>query len=355
MSFFALATLLPFALTVMAALHGGAWGWLALSAMTVLVVVLDRLTARHTRNADPAAEFPAATPLLIVLGIMHLLLLALIVRSSGGNTGLDTSEKLLAGIAAGMIFGQISHPVAHELIHRPARGPRLLGRVIYTSLLVGHHASAHLRVHHVHVGTENDPSSARLGEGFYRFALRAAPGAFMAGLRAESRLRAKVEAARRRPHPYVFHVGGAILTVIAALLLGGLVGAGVLVAVSLYAQIQMLLSDYVQHYGLRRRARPDGTPEPVGPQHSWNAPFRYSSALTLNAPRHSDHHVAPSRPYPALRFNAEMPVLPASVPVMAVVALVPPLWRRIMDPRCERLSGARNFATRGRGMKNRLA
>ncbi|MDX1780519.1 MAG: fatty acid desaturase, partial [Thalassovita sp.] len=104
-----------------------------------------------------------------------------------------------------------------------------------------------------------------------------------------------------------------------------------------YAQIQMLLSDYVQHYGLRRALRPDGKPAPVGPEHSWNTPHWYSSALMLNAPRHSDHHMHPARHYPALRLAPDMPVLPQSLPVMAVVALWPPRWRKVMEPRLEAL------------------
>ncbi|HSG55886.1 MAG TPA: fatty acid desaturase, partial [Paracoccaceae bacterium] len=96
--------------------------------------------------------------------------------------------------------------------------------------------------------------------------------------------------------------------------------------------MQLLLSDYVQHYGLRRRTRADGRLEPVGPQHSWNAAPWFSAAVMLNAPRHSDHHLNPARPYPALRLDAaSMPVLPRSLPVMAMLALWPAAWRRVMD------------------------
>jgi alkane 1-monooxygenase len=94
-----------------------------------------------------------------------------------------------------------------------------------------------------------------------------------------------------------------------------------------------MLSDYVQHYGLSRRIMADGKPEPVGSRHSWNAPHLMSSALMLNAPRHSDHHANPARPFPALRLEDNMPMLPRSLPVMACVALFPRLWRRVMDPR----------------------
>ena len=116
------------------------------------------------------------------------------------------------------------------------------------------------------------------------------------------------------------------------------IGVVALLGLSLYAQMQLLLSDYVQHYGLHRRTGPDGRTEPVGPMHSWNAPHFWSSAMLLNAPRHSDHHIHPSRSYPSLELDhTRMPVLPHSLPVMAAMALVQPLWRRKMDPRLDRL------------------
>lgn len=335
MPLFFIASLAPFALIAAGILWGGAWPWLALGYMAALVAILDRLLAHQTRNADPQAEFPLADPLLILLGLLHFALLGACVWAvAGAQQGLAWPERVALGIAGGMVLGQISHPVAHELIHRPARGKRLLGRLIYTSLLVGHHVSAHLRVHHVHVGSDADPNSAPLGMGFYRFAPRATLGSFRAGLAAETRLR-RGAGRGRLSHPYMLYVGGGL----AALLLVGLVlgWAGMLsyLALCLYAQMQILLSDYVQHYGLRRKPRADGRPEPVGPQHSWNAPHRYSAAVTVNAPRHSDHHVTPSRPYPALQLDrATMPILPHPLPVMAALALVPPLWRRVMDRRC---------------------
>lgn len=95
-----------------------------------------------------------------------------------------------------------------------------------------------------------------------------------------------------------------------------------------------MITDYVQHYGLPRAPGPDGRPEPCGPQHSWNTPHAASSALMLNAPRHSDHHCRPRVAYPGLRLDtAAMPTLPHALPVMALIALWPRKWRQIMDPR----------------------
>lgn len=335
MPLFFLATLAPFALIVLAVGLNGVWPWLALGYMTILTALLDRMTGK-IENADPGAEFPLANPLLVLLGLLHFALMALAVRALAGDMGLSRTGLIVTGIACGLVFGQISHPVAHELIHRQSRMQRLLGRLIYTSLLTGHHASAHLRVHHSHVGSDGDPNSAPIGMGFYRFALRAAPGSFRAGWAAENRLRASATGPRGM-HPYQLYVGGGLAVALASALIGGAAGLLACVALCLHAQMQILLSDYVQHYGLRRKPRADGRLEPVGPQHSWNAPHRFSSALTLNAPRHSDHHVTPSRPYPALQLDpAQMPLLPRSLPVMAALALIPPAWRRVMDPRCAR-------------------
>ncbi len=333
MPLFSIAASLPLILTVLAALWGGVWGVLALGTITVLVFTLDRVIAADG-NPDPEAEFPAADAVLVGLGLGHFAVLALAIWAVAGGHDLSGTERALVALSAGLSMGQISHPVAHELIHRPARAKRWLGRLIYTSLLFGHHVSAHLRVHHVHVASPEDPSSARPGEGFYRYALRAWPGAFRAGLKAESRRHADRQLWQ---HPYLLYLGGAGALVSATALSLGAAGVAALFFIAGYAQVQILLSDYVQHYGLRRAQRQDGRLEPVGPQHSWNAPHVMSAAMTLNAPRHSDHHVTPQRPYPALQLDrATMPVLPQSLPVMAVLALVPPLWRRIMDPRAAR-------------------
>lgn len=195
MILFAIATMTPMLLVLAGAVLGGGWVYAGLVYMTALVAGMDRLVARDMGNAAPGAEFPAARALLWVLGIGHFVVLAGVLCGlvTGGASGLG---KLALGLAAGLIFGQISHPVAHELIHQPGRGARLLGRLIYSSLLIGHHASAHLRVHHIHVGSEADPNTPRLGRGFYRYALIASLGSFRAGFAAESAM------LRRAGHPF---------------------------------------------------------------------------------------------------------------------------------------------------------
>ncbi|WP_415182248.1 alkane 1-monooxygenase [Phaeovulum sp.] len=346
---FAFATLLPLPLLALGAVFGGVWAWAALGYIAVLILALDALIARAAPDAPEGVEFPAANRLSVALAVAHFGALALAVFALSGGTGLTWGSWIAVFLGFGMFFGQVSNSNAHELIHRADRGLFVLGMWVYISLLFGHHTSAHRLVHHRFVATPDDPNSAALGEGFWAFAPRAWLGSFIAGYemeaqRADQRRGGGLRRPLRRVNPYWLYLAGGIgFLVLAGAVFGG---GGVLVYLLLcaYAQMQLLLSDYVQHYGLERRALAFDRYEPVGPAHSWDAPHPASSLWMLNAPRHSDHHAHPAREYPALRLGPvtpDRPILPRSLPTMAALALVPPLWRRVMDRRVARLQKAR--------------
>jgi alkane 1-monooxygenase len=73
--------------------------------------------------------------------------------------------------------------------------------------------------------------------------------------------------------------------------------------------------------------------EPVRAHHSWNSDHQLSRILLFELPRHTDHHMNGSRPYQTLHSVPGAPQLPAGYPAMVLLALLPPLWFRVMDPR----------------------
>ena len=324
---FALATLTPAILLAFGAIWGGIWIVFSLFYLTAMTSLLDRIV-KHEDSADDAVY---DNPLSVVLALTHLALILLIVWALASDH-LAPLGKIGVFYAAGLWFGQVSNANAHELIHRSSRGLHQLGMWIYITLLFGHHTSAHVLVHHRHVATRADPNTSRKGESLYRYMFRAWTGSFREGYRAEAARLARIGRPAWR-NPYVVYVGGAIACLTAAFMLGG--GTALLAYVGLcaYAQSQLLMSDYVQHYGLTRTRDAHGKHVPVSAQHSWNSPHWFSSALMLNATRHSDHHAHPNRHYPALTIPDNAPMLPRPLPLMASIALFPPLWRKIMDPR----------------------
>nr|MDJ0821037.1 fatty acid desaturase [Paracoccaceae bacterium] len=189
MARFAIVTLAMVALLAAGLIWGGLWASAALVYITVFTFFMDRITALTAPDTPAGQEFPAGDGLSITLGIAHFPLLYGGVWALGSGYHLTLLDKVLIFFVLSLFIGQVSNSNAHELIHRAPRAMRRLGVAVYGSILYGQHASAHVRVHHVHAATDRDPNSARLGEHFYAFALRAWKGELIEGYRAESRLR----------------------------------------------------------------------------------------------------------------------------------------------------------------------
>lgn len=316
---FATAALMPAFFLVLGILWGGIFAWLGFFYIAAFAALMDSTRPLFAGEA----EFPATPALLALLGLVHLGLFPALIWAIAADGPWLTKLGLFLGTS--LWLGQVSNPMAHELIHQTKRGMFWLGAAVFSTMVFGHHTSAHRLVHHRHVASPADPNTARSGEGFYAFFLRAWRGSFTLGWQAEKDRRAK------GLHPYVIYLSVAKFSMFIAALLGGWGGVLVWAMLCLSAQAQLLLSDYVQHYGLTRKMI-DGRLEPVADRHSWNAPFWFSSAMMLNAPRHSDHHAHPSRPFTALRMGQDAPQLPWPLPLACTIALIPPLWKRIIRP-----------------------
>ncbi len=331
---FAIASLTPAALIASGAIWGGLWIAASVIYLTAMTSLLDRMIKRES----PAGEVAFDDTLSVLLAASHVTLMPLVAWAITADH-LEPLGKAGLFFAAGLWFGQVSNANAHELIHRSSRGLHRLGMWVYITMLFGHHTSAHVLVHHRHVATHADPNTSRKGESLYRYIWRAWVGSFREGYRAEAARLRKIDRPAWR-NPYFVYVAGAMACVGAAFSIGG--GVMVLSYLGLcgYAQSQLLMSDYVQHYGLTRACDAHGKYVPVAAKHSWNSPHWFSSAMLLNATRHSDHHAHPARHYPALTIPDDAPMLPRPLPLMASVALIPPLWRKIMDPRVDRWRNA---------------
>lgn len=329
---FAVATLSPAVLILLAFFGWDGGAWAALALMTVGMVALDTLPRPAAEHPDHDADTLAAAALLSDgLAGLHVLLLFGGIGVLALSTALGPLAKVALVLAMGLWFGQVSNSNAHELIHRPDKQGVWLGRMVYTTLLFGHHASAHPQVHHRFVATPDDPNSAPAGMSVYTFLPRAWWGSFRKGARADAHRQLQ---AHRHPwglgHPYWGYVGGALASLTLSALIAGPLGIFLHLVLAGHATAQLLISDFVQHYGLRRAVLPSGRYEPVADHHSWNAPRAFSDLLMLNAPLHSDHHAHPATPYPDLTISPDMPVLPRSLPVMGVLALFPARFHKTM-------------------------
>jgi len=232
------------------------------------------------------------------------------------------------------VVGGVGINAAHELGHKSERAERWLSKVTLAQTAYGHFFVEHNRGHHVRVATPEDPASSRLGESFWAFLPRTVAGSLASAWEIErSRLQRKGKPALCIQNDAI-NAWAMTAALFGALL--GIFGLSILPWLLIQAVVGFSLLEvvnYLEHYGLARQKRPDGRYEPCAPRHSWNANNVASNVLLYHLQRHSDHHAYPSRRYQALRSFEEAPELPSGYGTMAVIALITPLWRRVMYPK----------------------
>lgn len=320
--------------------------WLPLFVLFVLLPAADYAIGHDRNNVPTDQEAALASQTWFRALTLLALPVQLAVLAWSGHWFVDTGLGLGGSIgwllSQGVVGGVLAINTAHELIHKNGRLEPWTGGALLAS--VGYHGFKveHLRGHHVHVSTPEDASSARFGQSLWHFLPRA--------LWLNTRNAWRLEATRLHAQGLGWlHWRNELLWWTAlwlafastfALWLG-LTGLVFFLAQGLIAASTLEVINYVEHYGLERRRAADGRYERVRPEHSWNSDYALSNALLFQLQRHSDHHAFPKRRYPILRHHETAPQLPGGYAAMFLLALVPPLWRRLIDPRVQALaSGA---------------
>ena len=324
---------------VLAAIQGGWVIALVPFATWGLFSILDLMEGADGTNADP--ETPESGLLwyrfvILIWFPLQLALLCWLLWYVPQAAHLGLAERIWLFFGMGVVSGTIGINYSHELMHQKSRGQRWLADLLLASVLYSHFRSEHLRVHHTWVGTPRDAVSARYDEGFYSFFPRVLWQSVRSSWHAERAMLARRQfPVWHRSNPFwryaVLQAGFLAL----AFTLGGWIGLGLFVWQAFVAVWQLELVDYIEHYGLTRRHLGQGRYEHVLPRHSWNSDLKASNWLLINLQRHSDHHYKPDRPFPLLQTYdpGEAPELPFGYSVMTVVAMVPPLWKRVMNHR----------------------
>ena len=253
--------------------------------------------------------------------------------SGGGWLTMSFADRLGLMVTVGVIAG-VAINAAHELGHTRAQTERLLSKVALAQTCYGHFFVEHNRGHHVRIATAEDPASSRLGESLYVFIARSVMGGLRSAWSLETKRWARMGKSRwtlRNDVLNAWLMSVALFTVLAVWF--GVVVLPWLIGQAIIGFCLLEAVNYLEHYGLRRQKLPSGGYERVRPSHSWNSNTLIANVFLFRLQRHSDHHANPLRRYQALRRADEAPQLPSGYGAMLLLALFPPLWRRVMDAR----------------------
>ena len=331
--------IMPVVSCLLAVATGNAlWYWLTPVFWYVGVPAIDHLLPADASNPPPEVVpqldddlyYRTLTALTVPVHFVTLIHTTYVV----GTQDLSWASLLGLTLSVGVISG-LAINTGHELGHKKTQLERWLAKIVLAVVGYGHFFIEHNRGHHKDVATPADPATSKMGQTIYGFACSEIPGAMRRAWDSE-----KTRLARTNRGPWTLDNEVLQPLLITVPLYAGLIWAfGWIVVPFLFLQAFwgwfgiLTSANYIEHYGLLRQKLDNGRYEPCQPHHSWNSNHVMSNLILFNLQRHSDHHANPTRRYQSLRSFQNLPELPSGYPLMFAMALVPPLWFAVMNPK----------------------
>lgn len=327
--YYLLAFTIPVFVFLSLALRGG-WSYLAVIFAFGLLPFLELFLPGIGQNLSTESEeqWKKDKYFDVMLWLMVPIQWGLLVYFCEILSTEDLAPSELIGLvsAMGIACGVLGINVAHELGHRNNRLEQGLAKLLLSTSLYWHFFIEHNRGHHKHVSTPLDPESSRLNEPLYFFWYRSIKDSFLSAFKIDQK------------QVVLAVLVQALLTLAIYLLWGERALYGFL-ASALFGILLLETVNYIEHYGLVRKETGPKKFEKVQVQHSWNANNPLSRTILFDLSRHSDHHANINRKYQLLRHHEESPQLPTGYPGMLLLALVPPLWFRVMNKKIKQQIG----------------
>ncbi len=315
---------------------GGVFSYLFIM-LVVLLAVLDPKIGRDTRNYPPEMSRQLSAIkfyryLTFAQVPVQIVCMAFVIWRVT-STDVQLYEQIGMILSAGIVFGNIGINVAHEMIHKETRLEQTLGGLLLSTVGYSTFKIEHLYGHHVNVATPLDASTAPFGQSLYAFLPKAITRNVYNGFRLQNqRMRAQGLSPWSIKNELTWWTTLTAFWIACVWVAFGGQGVITYLLLSCVAIIVLEIVNYIDHYGLLRTQNEDGSYGPVTHHHSWNASDILSNYGLLNLQRHSDHHAFPRRRYQILRHYDDSPQLPSGYALMILMALVPPVWKRVMDP-----------------------
>jgi len=321
----------------------GIWSFLAVLIAFGAIPLLELLSGTDHQNLSKE-EYNKRSEIklfdwLLFLNIPILWVLFLYTFHIVSSIPLDRFELIGIVLSVGIIGGSAGINVAHELGHKSGLIHQLGAKLLLCPCLYMHFIIEHNRGHHLFVSTPQDPATSRYGEVVYTFWFRSVIMSYLHAWELESkRLRKLNESVIGLNNEMIRFTFIQFLYLLLVYLLFGQFALFIAITIGCVSFLLLETINYIEHYGLMRELLPDGRYERVNVNHSWNSDHIIGRIMLYELTRHSDHHYKASKKYQVLESYDSSPQLPFGYPSSMLIALIPPLWFYIMNPRVKQLT-----------------
>ncbi|WP_028870559.1 alkane 1-monooxygenase [Psychroserpens burtonensis] len=250
------------------------------------------------------------------------------------NTVIETYELVGMIISVGIVLGVNGINVAHELGHRQATNERFLGKALLLPSLYMHFFIEHNFGHHLNAATQEDPATARYNQTVYSFWFTSIFRQYVGAWKIQNKLLKTNNQSFLSVNNDMFWYTVLQLSYLTSVfLVFGHIGLLFSISAGIIGVLLLESVNYIEHYGLLRLKTKSGRYERVKEMHSWNSNHVIGRIVLYELTRHSDHHFKSSKKYQVLDCHDESPQMPFGYPTSMVLAMLPPLWFRIMNKR----------------------
>lgn len=274
---------------------------------------------------------------LLYLNVPIVFALLLYSFNIVANHQLTAYEFVGLVFSVGIVLGVNGINVAHELGHRHQTNERFLGKLLLLPSHYMHFYMEHNFGHHLHAATPEDPATARYNQSVYSFWITSSIRQYFNAWKIQLKLLSNQN--RLFLSVYNDMLWYAVFQIVYLLGVFFIFGPKVLLfafLVGIGGFILLETVNYIEHYGLIRLKKSSGRYERVSEIHSWNSNHVVGRIVLYELTRHSDHHYKSSKKYQILDCHEESPQMPFGYPTSMVLALMPPLWFRVMNKRIPR-------------------
>jgi alkane 1-monooxygenase len=238
-------------------------------------------------------------------------------------------------LSLGIVLGTNGINVAHELGHRTTKSEQFLSKVLLLPSLYIHFFVEHNYGHHKNVATIEDPATARKNQTVYGFWITSVLGQYKNAWKVQGQLLRNHNASFfSLQNNMLYGLLVELLYLLTIFINVGWIGLSYAIAIAVVSVLLLETINYIEHYGLLRKMV-NGRYERVRTYHSWNSDHVVGRIVLYELTRHSDHHYRASKKYQILESKDESPRLPFGYPTSMLIALVPPLWFNLMNPKLQ--------------------